>query len=160
MSDLIVAEKLWGALHDALANADAVIAEIIRTKAWEPLGYKTFAAAWQDRMSDVRLAGAVKARVLYALYDEGVSPDEAALTMAGVGPVEARLAHEQYEIGVPVGLVTFVRGYTRKTPPATPRTLHVKLDPDVYEEYVRVAEEHERTLREEVRLALEEWFGC
>lgn len=64
------AEALWVSLRSALVNAEAAIVEIIKTRAWEPLGYDTFAQAWNDRMRGVKLAAACNTHIVYALLDE------------------------------------------------------------------------------------------
>ena len=51
-------------------------------------------------MAGVRLAGAMKAHVVYALFDSGASVDDVADAVTGVGPVEARGLSEAYSRGV------------------------------------------------------------
>ena len=40
------AKRLFGRLRGALLNLDSLLSEIVEAKAWEPLGYTSFAEAW------------------------------------------------------------------------------------------------------------------
>lgn len=62
------AGDLWDSLRDNLVNAEATLAKIIETRAWEPLGYSNSLEAWNDRLKGVRLAtDAMRAAVVYAM---------------------------------------------------------------------------------------------
>ena len=100
MLDKKSAEQLWTRLRNGFLLMDEVISEIVANRAWEPLGFDSFAACWAEKMAGVRLAGAMKAHVVYALFDSGASVDDVADAVTGVGPVEARGLSEAYSRGV------------------------------------------------------------
>lgn len=84
------ATRLFERLRTSFLAVETALADIIAARAWEPLGYDSLAAAWADRMADVKLPAAASAYVAYALLDAGASPDEVAEVMHGVGPKTAR----------------------------------------------------------------------
>lgn len=84
------ATRLFERLRTSFLAVETALADIIAARAWEPLGYDSLAAAWADRMADVKLPAAASAYVAYALMDAGASPDEVADVMHGVGPKTAR----------------------------------------------------------------------
>lgn len=43
------AEALWTKLSNLWEDLDQTILEIVQTKSWEPLGYRSFAEAWAAR---------------------------------------------------------------------------------------------------------------
>jgi len=77
--DKVTAEALWGKLRDGFNDLEATLIEIIKNKAWEPLGYASFTDAWNERLGDCRLANRsdmLRSHVVYAMLDEGLSVDE------------------------------------------------------------------------------------
>lgn len=100
------AEALFEKLHKQIANLEKTIIDIIERRAWEPLGYASFADAWQDRMSDVPLATQVmKAHVVYALLD--TEDAESVADMAcGVAINTVRVLERQKNRGIPPDLAT------------------------------------------------------
>src|SRR5690606_27033644 len=122
------AELLWGQLAEGLESADQAVRLIVRNRAWEPLGYGSFTEAWNDRLKHITLAtDALKAQVLYVLYDEGVSEDEAATLVKGVGPENAKAVKRQKISNVPVEQVR-VREFVRSRPDYSERAVSVKVD--------------------------------
>jgi len=136
------AEALWDSLRDAFANTEKVIVTIIETRAWEPLGFDTFAQAWMARMSGIRLATEMmRAHVAYALFASGLSDAEAQKAVGfSIGTEAIRRLREQSEMGVPPSLATTrVRSHERSKPSA-PETLHVRLTPDELSMFRELAE--------------------
>lgn len=141
------ASNMWTELRSHFVNAEEAIAAIIESKAWEPLGYSSFAAAWAERMDGVPLAtDAARAHVVYALFDCGLT-DQQALEATGigsrVGPAAIKRLREQKESGVSADLATTrVRSHYRGRPTA-PRTVHVPLSAGEYSEFRDAAAEQE-----------------
>ena len=94
------AEQLWASLKGNLLATEDNLKQIIEHKAWEPLGYATFHEAWADRMGGVQLSGAMEASVIFAMFDSGATPTEAALSVKGVGPKRAKAYHQAHEVGM------------------------------------------------------------
>lgn len=134
------AEQLWSELRDLFVNAEQAIVKIIESKAWEPLGYDTFAQAWAGRMSGVRLAASCTAHVVYALLAEGIAEGDAA-TLVGMPPPVATRLRQQRDNGVPASSAslraprgapvshTVVKQYERSKTSSEPRLLHLELEP-------------------------------
>ena len=55
------ANSMWDGLRGHFTNAADAIREIIEARAWEPLGYTSFAQAWKSEMCDVTLAREIRA---------------------------------------------------------------------------------------------------
>lgn len=141
------AGKMWDELRGHLVNAEKCIAKIIDAKAWEPLGYTSFAEAWAARMQGVPLATDVmRAHVVYAMFDAGLD-DAEVLDATGigsqVGPRSVAALRRQKAAGVPPELAsTRVKAHYRKKPGA-PRTVHVELTEREYAAFREYAESQE-----------------
>lgn len=135
------AEAMWEDLKGLFVNAEKKIVEIIEAKAWEPLGYDSFAEAWQARMAGVRLSSEeLRAHVVYAMFDEGLSEPEVNCALgvgSGVGPRSVQSLKRQRSNGVPPSLAS-VRSHVRKLP-GVAQTIHVQFPADKYLEFKRVA---------------------
>lgn len=94
------ASRLFGRLRAALLDLDTILADITEKKAWEALGYETFAEAWKDKLGDVKLSGSLTAAVAYAMYDTGSTPEQVAEAVHGLGPVRTSLLHQAYVKGL------------------------------------------------------------
>jgi hypothetical protein len=152
------AEKLWSELRELFVNAEAKIKEIIETKAWEPLGYSSFAEAWNDRMAGVRLAtDAARAYVVYALYDSGYTPDEVAQVVSGVSPSGARQIAASKAAGAPP---EFARtwGKTINPEPETHPIIIRNIPTALFERYEELAAKHDSTLEKEAAKAVHAHF--
>jgi hypothetical protein len=139
------ANAMWTDLRGHFVNAEKCVAEIIANKAWVPLGYPSFAAAWADRMQGVPLAtDSVRAHVVYAMVEANLTDDEV-LEATGigsqVGPRSIEALRRQHDLGVPPDLATTrVRAHVRSAP-SSPRFVRVALEPDEYEEFRALAKE-------------------
>lgn len=154
------AEKLWAELREAFANAEAIIKQIIETKAWEPLGYPTFAAAWNDRLAGLRLAtDCMRAHVAYALFDSGLGVEDVVKATGGqIGDRAAAALARQKTNGVPPNLATTrVRAHERVLP-APPSVLHVSLTPDELASFKGIAESRGLDVQAEAVKALRAHF--
>lgn len=129
---------LWKQLQTHFLNTQRVIEEIIENRAWEPLGYSTFAEAWTAQMVDVTLAVEIRPYVVYQLLAEGATDEQIAASVKGVGVTGAAGYRRQRDNDVPESLAkrqkwynkepdaTIVREHQRKKP-AAPDTLHIPL---------------------------------
>lgn len=117
------AARLFEKLRSGLLATQEALEEIIASKAWEALGYSTFAEAWEDRLSDVKLTGVMEATVVLALFSEGASTTDVALSVAGVGPKKAKAYKQAHSVGMAPKLaerhaskMVNVRPFVRKLP--------------------------------------------
>lgn len=94
------AEQLWNELRGSLLATEETLKAIIEHRAWEPLGYDTFHEAWADRMGGVQLSGAIEASVVFAMFDSGATPADAAHVVKGVGPRRAKAYHQAHGVGM------------------------------------------------------------
>lgn len=127
------AEELFNGLRDDLMSAERRIVRIIKTRAWEPLNYESFAQAWNERLDGISLAtGALKAHVVYALLDT-MTPEEIGATVTGVSTRLARhLKREKEEFGKrPEDAEVVVRTFVRRRP-TPPQTIRVEVTPAEY----------------------------
>lgn len=100
METKVEANQLWEQLKNNLLGMQETLEKIITTRAWEPLGFATFHEAWADRMSGVQLSGAMEASVIFAMFDSGATPADAALAVKGVGPKRAKAYHQAHGVGM------------------------------------------------------------
>lgn len=152
--DKKTAEALFDSLANALNNAEKILIEIIRTKAWQQLGYETFTDAWNERLAGVRLAtGAMRAHVVYALLEEGLTNEEVIKATMTPDSVVKSLAAQRAD-GVPAGYV-WVRGGPRRVPPRPISTLHVKgFDPQELARLKATCRSQNLDVDDEVRKAI------
>lgn len=155
-------EALWAELRSALTNFDRVLNQIIETRAWEPLGYSTFAEAWTDRMRGVRLGtAAMAAQVVYAMIDSGLNRQEALVALgpsSGVGPATYDTLARQHDVGVLArDATTRVRAH-RRNAPSEARVVHVELTPTEYLHFRAVADSRGLDLGDEAAKAIRSHF--
>ena len=126
------AEALWGDLRSALELSEEKIAEIVKTRAWEPLGYESFADCWADKLSGLKLYGEIRAVVVFQMFDDGASESAVREAVAGVGPVESKRlkqAHAKKMSPKSAAVFSTVRQHTRKAPSGR-RFVRAELSPD------------------------------
>lgn len=70
--------QLWQGLNPAW-----LVETIIDERAWEPLGYASFSAAWKAQMADVTLAPESYAHVVDQMLAEGAGVDDIAAWVKG-----------------------------------------------------------------------------
>lgn len=133
--------SLWKSLRTHFVNAAKVIEAIIEQQAWIPLGYESFAEAWNAQMSDVTLATEVRPHVVYQMLAEGYDYDAVARSVKGVGHDRAESLDRQRRNGVPArdASMTVVREHLRK-PPAPPSMLHIEIGTIAYKRYQKIAD--------------------
>jgi hypothetical protein len=131
------ATAMWDALRDHFLNATTSIKAIIAARAWEPLGYGSFAQAWREEMRDIPLAGEVRVHVVYQLLEEQVPLQDVADMVGGVGPAIVESLARQKHHGVPADCAVVSEHVRRKPRPAD--TLHVKVGATMLHEYRRIA---------------------
>ena len=152
------ASDLWDELRDGFNNIEKTIIRILEVEAWKPLGYATFAEAWNDRMSGVRLAGEVRAHVVYFMLSEGESVD-AISTTTGIGTGSVKDLARQKSNGVPPEAATLVRQHRRNLPRA-PFRLTVELTQEERERFVEFCEARELDLAKEALFAIRAHFDA
>lgn len=113
------AEALWNELASNLLAAEESIKEIIKNRAWEPLGYESFYEAWNDRMSHIEIARDFRGIIVYQMLAEGHSDNEIAHSVKGVGPETALGFRRDRAAGVPADKAkgkVLVSPFERKAP--------------------------------------------
>lgn len=151
------ASSLWDELRDGFNNIEKTIIRIIEVEAWKPLGYATFAEAWNDRMSGVRLAGEVRAHVVYYMLSEGADVDAVSAT-TGIGAGSVRDLKRQKSNGVPPHAATLVRQHRRSRPRA-PFRLTVELSQEERERFSETCKVHDLDMTEEALTAIRSHFA-
>ena len=138
-STVSVAEagKLWGELRQHFANAENTIQAIVEQKAWEPLGYNSFAEAWAAEMSNLTLPSEVRPHVVYQMLAEGWEPVDIADAVKGVGPQTAEAFARQKRNGVPPNHAVVREHYRR--PAAPPSHIRISVGATMLGEYHRIA---------------------
>lgn len=131
------AQKLWGELRRHFANAENVIQQIVEQKAWEPLGYGSFAEAWVGEMSNLTLPSEVRPHVVYQMLAEGWEPVDIADVVKGVGPSTAEALARQRRNGVPPNHAVVREHYRRRSAPAS--HIRINVGPTMLAEYHRIA---------------------
>lgn len=156
------AEALWTEVRQSLVNLERCVARIIETRAWEPLGFDSFAQAWRVRMSGVRLSGApLQAAVVYQLLDEGADKDAILSTLgvgSGVGPAVVDALTRQRSAGVPPRLASTVVRQHERSLPGAPRFMHLEISPEEMAEFQAIAERRNLDPREEAVKAIRAHF--
>jgi hypothetical protein len=140
------AEELWSAAHQCLLDLQGVIVTIIAERAWEPLGYTTFADAWKDRMADITMAPEIRPYVVYQMFKEDRSPDQVAEMVKGVSPAVAAILQRQQQMGVPPD-----KASTRNAKPISESpyaTLFIRLSRDTLTRWRVLAEQRGTTLED------------
>lgn len=151
------ATALWAKLHQHFVNAEEVVREIIDTRAWEELGYKTFAEAWKATMSDITLAVEIRPHVVYQMLGEGWSAADIAEAVKGVSSEGVESLERQRDNGVPVDYAIVNRHVRRKPSPS--ETLHITVGYAMLQEYRRIAAKYEMSAEEIAREAVAERFA-
>lgn len=156
------ARKLWDLLRAHFVNFEQTLEQIVETRAWEPLGYLSFADAWNDRMSDITLAAEVRPHVAYAYFDQGASIEEVAEGVKGLGHAGAENLHRQKEIGVPASNASLharpkrrVRDERPAPRPAAPDTIEIVVGVTKYKRYQRIAAKNGVTVEETAKKAID-----
>jgi hypothetical protein len=149
--------KFWSDLRSHFVNAENTIREIIEHRAWEPLGYVTFAEAWSSQMADVALAEEIRPHVVYQMLSEGVNADDIALAVKGVGPKTVELLASQRRNGVPPGMAS-VRAHYRR-PACAPSHIRIDVGSTMLAEYHRAALIDGRSVEDIAKEAVRERFS-
>ena len=147
------AEALWDDLRSALELSEEKIAEIVKARAWEPLGYGSFVECWADRLSGLKLAGEIRAVVVYQMFDEGATVTEVESAVAGVGATEVnrlKAAHSKKLSPKSAAAFSTVREHPRRKPSA-PRFVRAELSPDELESVKSAAAFYEVSVDEFVK---------
>lgn len=150
------AQSLWGELRKHFANAENVIQEIVEQKAWEPLGYGSFAEAWVGEMSTLTLPSEVRPHVVYQMLAEGWEPVDIAEAVKGVGPGTAEGLARQRRNGVPPNHAVVREHYRRRSAPAS--HIRINVGPTMLAEYRRIALIEGESVEDIAKVAVAEYF--
>lgn len=160
------AETLHREIRDGLLNIEKKIAEFAQRQGHIVLGYKTFAAYWADRMSDVSLRQVEALHIVACvMYDEGATPAEVSSTIKGITTRRAEAVREQKNLGVAPKKIRVspdkivVREHERRTLRAPDHVVHVTLPPSTYRKFKTVARRLGTTLEAEAEIALRLHFA-
>lgn len=170
MATVDEANKLFEQLRAGLLATQVALEEIIRTKAWEPLGYDTFQEAWEDRLSDIELTGVMRATVVLAMFSQGATETEVATTVSGVGPVRAKAYRQAHQAKLPpkkaerhAEKMVPVKRYTRALPERRNALRIEGFSEDEIRTWNALADElgvdRNELLREALREGMKEWGG-
>ena len=123
------AQQLWDNLRGSLLETEKNIRAIINTRAWEPLGYETFAEAWRDNLSDIELSTELRAVVVFAMFDDGASKSDVAKSVAGVGPTTVTALADAHRKGFDAADAAYLSFRKRRTPTPknSPKTIAITL---------------------------------
>lgn len=152
------ATALWDALRHHFTNAADTIRAIIEDKAWEPLGYVSFAQAWRKEMAGIILAEEIRPHIVYALLEENVPVTDIADMVGGIGPSIAESLARQHHNGVPADAAVVREHIRRKPKPAD--TLHVKVGATMLSEYRRIAFDAGQSVEDIALEAIREKFAA
>jgi hypothetical protein len=94
------AEKLVRDMRAGFRKAETAVVEFIRCRGWEALGIESFDKFWTEQMADIKIAHAVLPNVLAQLFDEGLTDEQAAAAVSGVGVDTAGAVRRQLDHGV------------------------------------------------------------
>lgn len=154
------AAALWGKLRQHFINAAAVIEEIIERRAWEPMGYASFAEAYHAQLADVTLAVEVRPHVVYQMLTEGYDYDAVASAVKGIGRDRAESLDRQRRNGVPASDASMhvVKRHQRRNP-SVAGTIHVQVGPIALKRYQKIAEKLDMTVEQIAAEAIADRFG-
>ena len=119
-----VAENLWEALRSGFLGTEKTIVEIIKARAWEPLGYETFTDAWVKEVADISIANELLPHVVYQMFAEGLTVDEVAETVKGIGADRAESLDRQRRHGIPAHAASMYEVRPSHAPPPPSRRHH------------------------------------
>lgn len=155
------ATELWDALRTNLLAVEDGIRQIIATRAWEPLGYETFAVCWAERLGDLKLTKELRAVVVFAMFEDDATPADAARAVSGTGVVEVRQLHTAFQQGMDARDAAFVTRAKPKTRPTAgaPRGVHFQLSAEEYAAFRAAAAEADTSLAEYARACVIQVLG-
>lgn len=168
--DKCTASQMWDRLKENLLGVQEALEDIIKNRAWEPLGYDSFADAWVDRLSDVKLSGVMQAAVVLAMFDQGETVEKVATTVSGVGPSRAKAYKQAHDAKLPpklaerhVARMVPVKPYTRSMPKKRNRIMVEGFTDEEIREWTQLAHDlavdRNELLREALRAGMKEWSG-
>lgn len=121
--------ELWNKLRTQFLAFQDTLEEIIDKRAWEPMGYSSFHENYIAKMGDITLAVELRPHVVYQMLAEGLSVEQIAASVRGVGVDRVESLARQRQNGVPA----------RHASLSTGRKWHNRADDDL-----TTVREHER----------------
>lgn len=155
------AAELWANLRASLLAVEDGVRQIIATRAWEPLGYETFAACWTAELGDLKLSRELRAVVVFGMFEDAATDADVARAVAGVGVSEVSALRDAHTRGMDAHDAAFV---TRSRPRAraaadAPRSVVTKLQAAEYEALRDAADAEGTSLAEYVRACILQALG-
>jgi len=95
------ARRLVEEMRSGLLQAQKATSEFIKGSGWTVLGHETFEKFWVEEMEDITLAAELRAPVVFALFDEGIMPEQVADMVKGVGQRTADRWKQEHDAGAP-----------------------------------------------------------
>src|SRR6185437_309289 len=95
------ARRLVEEMRSGLLQAQKATIEFIKGSGWTVLGHETFEKFWVEEMEDITLAAELRAPVVFALFDEGIMPEQVADMVKGVGQRTADRWKQEHDAGAP-----------------------------------------------------------
>lgn len=145
------AKELWNNLHNLFLQAEETIRAIIAVKAWEPLGYETFASCWLAQMRNITVANEIRPYIIYQLFDENLTADQVANAVKGIGPEKAAAFKREKDNGVPATAATgriIRREHEMKVPPEEQTHIHLEFTREEIVKWQKIATDKDLTLKE------------
>jgi hypothetical protein len=151
---VVWAEKVLDEIRSGLIGAQRGFIRFIEGRLWEPLGYESFEKCYIDRLSDITIASQLWPHVVYELLGEGLSDEQVAMAVAGVGPETAAILRGQKDSGVPAEKAT-TKGQGKRRPAST---IFVHVGEEAYATYSAHALSIGRKLNDLTLEIVTSWF--
>lgn len=151
------AADLWDGLRSNLLAVEDNIKQIIATRAWEPLGFDSFAECWEARLSDVKLTRELRAVVVFAMFEDDATPADAARAVSGVGVVEVRSLESAFNRGMDArdaAYITRPRARQRRGIPGQTISVNINLNEDEHAQLAAAAAFEGCSMKEFARVAV------
>lgn len=159
------AQRLWDQLKQHLVNAERVLQEIIAERAWESMGYDSFAEAWDAQdMDEITFAPELRPHVVYEMYAEGRTVADVAKSVKGIGPERAKSLARQRMSGVPASKASLSRKPVSVRPhgrgkAAAPYRIISEFTAAKKREFDKIAKDYDTTVEIIAKEAIEERFS-
>jgi hypothetical protein len=98
-------ERLRLNAQSNMLDFSKTLIEIIEQEAWTPT-YESFTEAYTDKLGNITFARELLPHIMYAMFNEGTSPEAVADAIKGVVPEAAERIKKQKDSGVPASRYT------------------------------------------------------
>lgn len=141
------ANELTKLIREGLQNAEQALREFIAGEGWVVLGYDNFVAYYDEQLSDLVLASALRPIAVLKLLEAGEDPEEVPKKVKGVGPATVTSIQRQRKAGVPAEKLVARGGYR---PHSGRRPSHFRIDVGVerHQQITEIAEAYGQSAEE------------